>query len=74
MMTGSTDNNNFPFARKIMFSIPHFDAMPAGVLPIPIEPAQLENNIPSFADTQFNSLQSTNVVFVSDGGSDGPPR
>jgi hypothetical protein len=71
MMTGSTDNNNFPFARKIMFSIPHFDAMSAGVLPIPTEPVQPENSLPAVADTQSNSLQLTFTVFSSGGE---PPR
>jgi hypothetical protein len=54
-----------------MFSIPHIDAMISGVLPIPTEPAQPENNLPSFSDTQSNSLQFTSIVFVGDSD---PPR
>jgi hypothetical protein len=54
-----------------MFLIPHFDAMPTGVLPIPTEPAQPADNTSPFADIQSNSLQSTNVVFISEGE---PPR
>jgi hypothetical protein len=58
-----------------MFSIPHVDAMPAGVLPIPIELAQPEYNIPPLADTQSNSLQFTSTVFVgANPGNDNPPR
>jgi hypothetical protein len=54
-----------------MFSIPHVDAMPSGVLPIPTELAQSANNTASLADTQSNSQQSTFTVLIY--GID-PPR
>jgi hypothetical protein len=67
-ITGSTNNNNFTFARKIMFSIPHVDAMPSGVLPITIEAIQPANNIVPINEIQPNIFQFTDIVYVGDGG------
>jgi hypothetical protein len=51
-----------------MFSIPHVDAMPSGVLPIPTELAQPEHNITPLVEMQPNAFQFINTVYVGGGG------